>query len=346
MKPDDLKDIVNDEGPGVHYVADIRNDLVEGLHRVHIAIVDNMGDILYRSGDPELVTYTRSCIKPIQALPILTSGAADHFGLSDEEIALISGSHSGQDKHLDTIKSILKKASLDEASLKCKGHVPFDKGTAKEIGQDFTPLHDNCSGKHSGALVLCKHMVWDIEGYLDMDHPLQSEILQVICSLAEIEEKDIHVGIDGCDIPNHALPIDRMAKMFSRLMDASVMNDPEPIERVGKAMVDHPFMVAGKDRFDTVIMNEGNGKILSKAGAAGLQTLAIQNEGSWIGISLKIEDGAYSAIPPLTYSILEELGMHLERTEKGNEYANGTVRTRSRKEVGRSIVAGELQKMQ
>lgn len=338
----ELEEMVKKEGPGVHYIAEVRNDLVEALHRAHIAVVDPSGKLLLSSGNPHLVTYSRSCIKPIQALPILISGAADQYGLTDREIAIISGSHSGQSEHVELVRSILHKAELDESLLKCSGHAPFHKGTAKSIGENYTPLHDNCSGKHAGALLLCKFKGWDLESYLEPDHPLQYEILDVISSLTGIRKGSIHMGSDGCDIPNHVVPIDQMARMFALLKEPGGHPLSPHLKRVGRAMMEHPFMVAGKDRFDTVIMEDLKGSVLSKAGAAGLQTLAVEHDCRWIGVSLKIEDGAYSMIPPLTYSILENLGMRGTRSEKGEEYAGALIRTRSRKVVGRSVIIGKM----
>jgi L-asparaginase II len=335
----DLRDEVENGPRGVHIVAEERNGLVEALHRVHIGVVDSRGRLLFSSGDPETVTYTRSCIKPIQALPVLTSGAADEFGFDDRELAIISGSHSGEKVHLETVLSILKKSGIEPSALKCKGHAPFHKDTAKEMGGEFTPLHDNCSGKHSGALAACKKMGWDLESYLEMDHPLTLELIEIISELTGSDKERVHVGSDGCDIPNFAIPIDRMAHLFVMLMDPPRNSYGPHLKRLGQAMMNNPFMVAGTERFDTVIMNDFPGKVLSKAGAAGLQSIALRAEEGWLGIALKIEDGAYSMIPPLTYHVIEELGCGFK--EK-NSFNNPEIRTRSGRVVGLNHVLGHL----
>ncbi|MFO8051280.1 MAG: asparaginase [Thermoplasmatota archaeon] len=342
MRVEELEERTKEQGKGVHYVAEVRNGMVEGLHRVHIAVVNSGGKLLFSSGDPYLVTYSRSCIKPIQALPLLIRGAADRYGLSGREIAIICGSHSGQNDHLAAVRSVLDKGGLEEKMLKCKGHKPFDKQTATKIGEGYTPLHDNCSGKHAGALLLSKYMGWDLESYLDPEHPIQKEILEVITSLTGMDADDIHLGTDGCDIPNHAFPLNKMAMMFALLIEPSDHVLEPHLRRIGRAMLDHPFMVGGEKRFDTVIMRDNGGSILSKAGAAGLQTVAVRRKEDTIGISLKIEDGAYSPIPPLTYSILRELGVGVESSERGDEFALGPIKTRSKKVVGSNVVVGEM----
>jgi L-asparaginase II len=319
-------------GPGKCAVVEERNGLIEAFHSAHIAAVDSKGKLLYSSGDPHHITYSRSCIKPIQALPVLYTGAADEFKFTDREIAIISGSHSGEDKHLDTVRSILEKAGLDEGLLKCKGHVPFNKEQAKSVGQNYTALHDNCSGKHAGALAVCKYKGWDHETYIQPDHPLTKEIVNYISKLTGLEKDDIYIGSDGCDIPNFAIPIYKMAHLFSLLLDPGDGALSPSLRRIGNAMIEHPFMVAGTERFDTVIMNDLSGILLSKAGAAGLQTVAVRSEDGNMGISIKIEDGAYSSvIPLLTYHVLSELGI---KSESENKYNTPLVKTRSGKIVG------------
>jgi len=335
----DLKREIENGPEGVHIVAEERNGIIEALHRTHIAVVNSSGKVLYSSGDPKMVTYTRSCIKPIQALPVLTTGAADRFGLNDRELAIISGSHSGEKEQVDTVLSILEKAGLDPSLLKCGGHTPFHKETAKVVGDLFTGLHDNCSGKHAGALAACRARGWDLDGYLQWDHPLTLEIISIISSLTGSKKENVLLGSDGCDIPNFAIPMDRMAHLFVMLMDPPEHELTPHLQRIGRAMIDNPYMVAGTDRFDTVIMEDFPGKLLSKAGAAGLQSVAIDTDDGWLGIALKVEDGAYSMIGPLTYHVIGELGIEI-RTR--NRYSNPEVKTRSGRIVGLHHVLGSL----
>jgi L-asparaginase II len=182
-------------------------------------------------------------------------------------------------------------------------------------------------------------MGWDLESYLEIDHPLTLELIGIISSLTGLSRELVHVGSDGCDIPNFAIPIDSMAHLFVMLMEPP--NNPlgPHLQRIGDAMIKNPLMVAGTDRFDTVIMNELPGRLLSKAGAAGLQSLGLKTEKGWLGIALKVEDGAYSMIPPLTYHVIRELGVSIDTR---NKYNHPEVKTRSGKVVGLNHVFGSL----
>lgn len=328
---------------GYHLVAEERGGIVEAVHQVDIAVVNAKGDLLYSSGDPYHYTLSRSCVKPIQALPILYMGAAAEFGFTDSEIAIICGSHSGQPEHLETVRSLMGKADLPESMLKCGGHAPFHKESAKKLAGEFTRIHDNCSGKHSGVLALCKHMGWNMEDYIDPTHPAQKEIVKAIARVGSIEEDKIGIGIDGCSIPNFAFPIYNMALMFARIGDPEGSPYEDHLKRIRKSMIDHPHMIAGTDRFDEIIMTDYPGRVISKAGAMGLQTIAAEIEGEWLGISVKIRDGKYEPVMPLIYHLLDELGM--DRGEgSGDKYRDMAVKTRSGARVGSYKVMGKLKR--
>jgi len=312
MRAEDFEKELASRGPGVHLVIEERGGIVEAIHRVHAAVVDPSGRLLYRSGDPDHFTFTRSCIKPIQAVPVLSMGAAERYGFTDEEIAVISGSHSGQKEHLALVRSILRKAGLKEKMLKCGPHAPFHKPTAKALKGEPLPIHNNCSGKHASILALSKMMGWSLEDYLEVDHPVQREIIGVISSLTGTEPEAIGVGSDGCGVPNYAIPLRQMAHLFALLGDPSGTEYESELSRIKDSMLSHPFLVAGTDRFDTLLMEDLPGKLITKAGAQGIQATAVHTGKRWVGIAIKIEDGKYDAIGPISYHILEELGISIE----------------------------------
>ncbi len=337
-----FSDILSGELPaGEHMVIEERNGLIEATHWAHIAVVDKDGNIRFSSGDPDHMTYSRSCIKPIQALPILYMGAADQFDLTPEEIAMTAASHSGERIHIDIVERMMGKIGITEADLACGGHPPFHKETARELCNRYTRVHDNCSGKHTGALSLCKHMGWDTATYTDVDHPLNTEIVRMIRELTSIDEYGIHVGKDGCDIPNYGLPISKMAQLFAILADPSGKPYEKDLMRMRDAFIEHPKIIAGTDRFDTIMMEDHPGKLISKAGAAGLQTMALPVEGEWLGVSIKIEDGSYPAVEPLSFHILKELGSY-NQDGKGKRYDPKIIETRSKKRIGSIRALGKL----
>lgn len=326
---------------GTHVIAEERNGLVEAVHRAHVAVLDHKGTLTHSSGNPNYLTYSRSCMKPFQALPLLTSGAFDHFDLNEQELAVISGSHSGEPVHLELVRSILQKSGLDESYLKCGGHLPFHQETAIPLLGKFTPIHDNCSGKHAGVLLLSKFREYPLKNYLDMDHPTQREVTAAISDLSGVESQSMIIGVDGCGLPNHALPIDRYALMFARLGNPTNLRNHNHLDRIREAMMANPYLVAGTGRFDTAVMEDFPGKVVSKGGAVGLQSLAAEVEGRWLGISMKVEDGSYQAVTALAYHVLGELGLGPGQG-KGEKFREPGVETRSGKRIGAIHVLGAL----
>lgn len=337
-----LRDLQQKELPeGEHIVVEERNGLIEALHRTHVAVVDRDGEILYSSGNPHHFTYTRSCIKPIQALPVLYLGAADEFDFTEEEVAMCAASHSGEAEHIKIIQSMLDKIGITEEDLRCGGHAPFHKETARKLGADYKKVHDNCSGKHTGAIAICKKMGWDIENYTSLDHPLTEEIIKLISELVSIEKSDIYLGSDGCDIPNFGIPISKMAQLFAILADPKNTRYEPDLKKMRGAFIKNPYLIAGTGRFDTIMMRDHPKKLLSKAGAAGLQTMAAEVDGNWLGISIKIEDGSYPAAEVLSFRILKEIGLFNENGE-GIRYQPKVIKTRSKKRAGSITALGRL----
>ncbi len=289
---------------------------VESLHCGSIAVVDSEGKLVYSFGDPYFVTYLRSSAKPFQAIPLITSGAAKEFGLTQKEIAIISGSHNGQRIHTDTVKSILKKIGLSEKNLQCGVHIPHYY-TANNIipppGKRFTPVHHNCSGKHSGILAICVYSGWDIKYYLDKNHPAQKLILKSISEICRYPEKMIGIGIDGCGVPVHAMPIYNMALGFSNLINYN--SKDENTSKAYKLIVDsmrrYPEMVSGEGRLDLSLALASKGNILTKAGGEALSCSGILDRG-W-GMAVKIADGTQRAIGPAVVETLKQIGLLNEK---------------------------------
>lgn len=286
-----------------------RGDVIEGVFRAHIAVVDTEGRLLYSVGDPSHFTYWRSSSKPFQALPLIESGAADEYRFSEEEIAVTCASHSGEDFHTDAVGAILKKAGLSEDDLQCGAHEVDRSLHRRSLPADQPPrrIHSNCSGKHSGMLTTSRKMGWPTAEYRDPEHPLQKLNRQNLADLSGYAAENIRIGIDGCGVPVFAMPIRHMAQTFSKLArpDGEADDRAKALSRLRDAMMAYPHMIAGTRRFDSDLMREAGGSIVCKGGAAALHCLGLPEQG--IGIAIKIEDMDAGVIPAVTMAVLGQL---------------------------------------
>jgi L-asparaginase II len=278
-----------------------RGPIVESRHRGHVAAATSAGSLVAFIGEPETVTYLRSSAKPFQALPLVTSGAADRFGFGEAELAVACGSHSGQDLHAETVARMLTKIGLDESYLKCGVHEPFDRETAERLrarGERPGVLRNNCSGKHTGMLALAVHLGAPPETYDHAESPVQQAILRAVSLLSGVAPEDVILGTDGCGVPVFGMHVRAMALMYARLAAPPAEFDETTRRaclRLAAAMTAHPEMVGGTtERFDTQVMRAARGRVVSKIGAEGVYTAGVLPCERWprgLGLAFKIEDG-------------------------------------------------------
>lgn len=295
-----------------------RGGQVESVHFGSVAVVNACGEVLYHAGDPHFLTFTRSALKPFQALPFLRARGPAHFGFSSREMALLCASHSGEPVHIDIVRSMLHKAGCEEHHLRCGCHVPIHYAT--EDGRPppdarFNQLHNNCSGKHAGFLAYCVQHGQALDSYIDPAHPLQQAIRQSVAQVAAIPESALKPGLDGCSAPNYAMPLSRLAFMYARLAQGGA--DAEFGAHLGPlfdAMTAHPELVSGSGRADLAFMQTAPGDWVAKGGAEAVQAIGIRSAG--LGIALKVADGNARALCPAAVAVLRQLGLlgALERT--------------------------------
>jgi L-asparaginase II len=283
----------------------------ENVHCGSIAVVDLKGALRWSLGDPHAMVFTRSAIKPFQALPFLLADGPARFGFSRDELALLCASHSGEPKHVAAVESMLAKIGLDEQRLACGCHTPlyYDSvGVAPPAGAQWRSVHHNCSGKHSGFLAWCRLHGSPTAGYLDRAHPLQLAVRKSLAAAAGVDEAAMPTGLDGCSAPNYALPLSRLAHLYARLAQGGA--DPAlggPLGDLFDAMTARPDLVSGEGRCDLAYMQAGGGDWVSKVGADAVQTIGIRSAG--LGIAIKIADGAARGLQTATYGVLEQLGL-------------------------------------
>ncbi|MET0653114.1 MAG: asparaginase [Hyphomicrobiaceae bacterium] len=275
-----------------------RGALVESAHAGVVALARADGGLVAAIGDAAAPVFPRSAIKPLQALPFLETGAVERFGLGPAEIAVACASHSGTPRHVAVVEGLLAKAGMTPAVLGCGVHESFDAAVARDMirrGERPTSLHHNCSGKHAAMLATAAHLGEPTDGYWLPDHPVQVRIRRVLedmtgCSLtAEV------CGIDGCSVPNWAMPPAALAGAFARFVSGvgMVPQRARDCARIFEACTVHPDLVAGPGRFDTLVMQRLPGRVLVKTGAEGVYCGALRESG--LGFALKIDDGAKRA---------------------------------------------------
>ncbi len=287
----------------------IRGDAVESRHRGHIVVCDAKGNIRESWGDPDAEIYPRSSCKMLQALPLIESGAADRFGLTDAHLALACASHTGSPEHTRRVEGWLADLGLSETDLRCGPQPPessADRDALRKAGQPLCQLHNNCSGKHAGFLTLGKHLGAGPE-YIDIAHPVQAAVKQAFEEMTEATSPGF--GIDGCSAPNHRTSLKSFAMSLAK-MAAPVGLDQtrqDAALRLVTAMMTHPLLVAGENRACTEIMRAAPGKVAIKTGAEAVFAAILPEQK--LGIALKIEDGATRASNAVIAALMVRYGI-------------------------------------
>lgn len=287
-----------------------RGNLVESIHRGDIAIVDFKGNLHYQVGNPQKVTYMRSCAKPFQALPLVCSGAASAFGFGAAELSIACASHYAEPQHLKTVQGMLAKLHLAPEHILGGTATSLNPDYALELAWNHTklnPIYSDCSGKHAGMLAACLHQNYPIESYMELQHPLQQQILDDVATFCQYEKSAIAIGIDGCSVPVHALPLYNIALGYAQLANPAQLHSSyqEAATILYDAMVAQPEMLSGTGGFCTALTQVAKGKLIGKIGAEGVYCVAIRDLG--MGIAIKMEAGNMSMLAPAVMECLKQL---------------------------------------
>lgn len=299
----------------LHYT---RGNHVENIHRGDVAVVNCEGKILNSIGNPNLPMFWRSAAKPFQALAFVKNGGLEKYNFSDEELAILVSSHSGEDFHVNLVKNILKKLGVDENVLDCGVLRPLNSKVYKKMiqnGENFSAIHNQCSGKHSQIIALSIMFGFPVENYIRPEHPAEKIIFQHVAMAAKIPEKNLEIGIDGCGVPVFYLPLYNMALAYARLSTPK-LGDWQDYEvaatKIRDAMSKFPKIVSGTGRIDSAVTEITNGRIIAKVGSDAVYCLAVKDEN--IGISFKIEDGSFAAVTPMVIAVLKKFDL-ISKTE-------------------------------
>jgi L-asparaginase II len=278
----------------------LRGGTVESFHRGAVAVVDADGAVHTALGDIDRPIFPRSAVKVLQALPLVESGAAERYGLSDEELALACASHGGEARHTAVAASMLAKAGVDVGALECGTHWPYHDAAIKALvaaGQQPSALNNNCSGKHSGFVCLGCLMAGEqdrrafLSGYVKPDHPVMREVTAALQAATGVDLANAPVGTDGCSIPTYAVPLRQLALAFARVATGVGLSPGHAAAaaRLRRAVATAPYMVAGTGRFDSRVMARLGERVFCKVGAEGVYCAALPTLG--LGVAVKMDDG-------------------------------------------------------
>ena len=286
---------------------------VENIHRGDMAAVNCKGEVVASIGNAKLPMFWRSAAKPFQALPFVKNGGLERYKITEEELALLVSSHSGEENHVKLVRGILSKLGLDESVLDCGIVRPMSGKAFKKLiaaGEKVLPVHNPCSGKHSQIIALSMMLGIAYEGYTKPDHDAQKVIFKHVAMAARIPEEKLEIGIDGCGVPVFYLPIYNMSLAYARLSTPNKGDWGEyelAATKIRDAMSKYPQILSGSGRIDLAVSEVTNGRIIAKIGSDAVYCLAVKDGD--LGITFKIEDGDYSAVTPMTIAVLKHLDL-------------------------------------
>lgn len=286
-----------------------RGPVLESVHSGHAVICDGTGRIVQSWGDPQAVVLPRSSAKMIQALPLVSSGAARAAGLDAGRLALACASHQGAPVHASMVRTWLSEIGRSEGDLLCGPQPSRDTALRLAMIRDREwpgRVLNNCSGKHTGFLTLARHLGAGPD-YVDPAHPVQAA-----CRAAFEEvtgEPSPGFGIDGCSAPNFATTMAGMARAMAFFATAHSRSDAQSRAAADlvAAMIAHPLLVAGEGRACTLLMRAAREPAALKTGAEGYFIAILPQRG--MGIALKIADGATRASECAIAALLVRLGV-------------------------------------
>ncbi len=322
----------------------LRDPEVESHHRGAVVVVDHTGTVHAAWGDGSVPVFPRSAVKPLQAIALVESGAADAFDVTDMELALACASHNGEPRHVEAVGAWLERIGCSPDDLECGSHWPLDETAAMDMvaeGEEPTAVHNNCSGKHTGFLTLARHMGCDLTGYVKPGHPVQRRITAI---LSEMYGVDLGTapGTDGCSIPTWGVSLDNLARAMARLARPDGL-DParaDAVRRITRAMSTHPFMVAGTDRFCTRVMESLPGRAVIKTGAEGVYAGFLPEFG--LGIALKCDDGAKRASQVMMAAVLQRFLGGFDESDQLADLLTPPLTNANDRQIGTIRPAGPL----
>jgi len=326
-----------------------RGNSIENRHRGAVAIVESSGRLMGALGDIQRAVFPRSAIKYLQAIPFVESGAVEAYGLDDRHIALACASHNGEPIHVGLAQDWLSRLSLTHDDLECGAELPLHEATQFDLladGRGPQRIHHNCSGKHLGMLSTCCHLGEQTRNYRLYNHDAQKRWFEVIESSTNTRVMQLPWGYDGCAIPTLALPLQRIALGMARFGDKDFFNGArrEAVQRIRKAVTENPYLVAGKERLCTDLMDRLAPGVLIKVGADGVYAAVLPK--LKIGVALKIDDGHQVAAGVALGAVLQSLGViNRDDMQALGEYLTPSIANSRGETIGRTEPSSDWEQL-
>jgi len=290
-------------------VNEYRSDVLDLVHFGHLVIVNEASNVIFKVGDPDVITFYRSSSKPVQALPVIERCLDKLYGFTDEETVLFGGSHCGDDIHVSCARSMIEKSAVLEDMFVMKPAVPHRTSSNEaRIRLNLPPgkLYQNCVGKHIASVLLQRSFGEKEENYWKPDSPAQREIMKTICIIDESDMSKMKIGIDGCGVPVFAVGLRHIATAFKNLAAPEKIKD----DALQKAVISYvprihkyPHMMRGEGYLCTILNKDPN--IIAKGGANGVYGFSLKKEK--LGIAFKIADGSQGVWPFIVREVLHSL---------------------------------------
>jgi len=287
-----------------------RGGTLENQHFGSVAVVNTRGQLRAFAGDPHWLTFTRSTLKALQALPFVQAGGPQHFGFTQDQVAMLCASHSGEAMHVQAAQGMLERTGQTYRALRCGCHIPYHfeiEGKVPAPLESFDERYNNCSGKHAGFVAWCVQHGQRLDNYEAFDHPLQHAIRRDVASAVGMDANDLKAGIDGCSAPNYAMPLSKLATGYARLASGAQDGEfGESFSLLSEAMTARPDIVSGTGRNDLAFMQAGGGDWVTKVGADGVQVVGSKSRGE--AFATKIIDANKPALFAASVEVLDQLG--------------------------------------
>ncbi|KXV71464.1 asparaginase [Acetobacter cerevisiae] len=288
-----------------------RGGRVESRHYGAAVVMDASGKTVFATGDVATPIYPRSTVKALQALPLLTEGAADKYSLPQDALALACASHQGEPEHIAVAADMLGRTGWDYGVLECGTHWPLDAHAARALaatGEQACALHNCCSGKHAGFICLSCATGQDPAHYIRPEHPIMQTMARTLADVTGVPHTDANRGTDGCAIPTWAIPLSALALAYARFATGTGLSADraQAAQRLRAAISSAPFMIAGTNQFDTLVMQDLAPRVLTKMGAEGVMIAILPEKG--LGIAIKCRDGGVRAAETAAAALIARFG--------------------------------------